>query len=172
MITIPVIETERLILREPRESDVAHEAVFYASERSKFVGGPMSLEEVWRAYATIVGHWVWRGYGFWAIEDKSTNAYLGHVGLWYPEGWPEREIGWSLTGNAEGKGYAHEAAIRVRKYAYETLAWDTAISLIDPENTRSIALANRLGAKYEYDFSHERHGLMGVYRHPAPEALQ
>lgn len=162
------LETERLILRKPVEADVAAEAEFYATDRSKFVGGPMTLEQSWRSMAMLIGHWDMRGYGFFALEEKATGAYLGRVGPWFPEGWPEREIGWTMMNNAEGRGFATEAAKAVLHHVYHDLGWDTAISLIDPANTRSKALAERLGASYAYDFTHERYGHMNVWRHVAP----
>lgn len=170
MFEIPVLETERLILREPRESDVAHEIEFYQTDRSKFVGGPLDENAVWRSMAANAGHWTWRGYGFWAVEEKATGAYLGHVGLWFPKGWPEPEIGWTMMANAEGKGFASEAALASRKYAYEVLGWETAISLIDPANVRSLALAERLSVTFDYEFEHAQYGKMHVYRHPAPKS--
>ena len=162
------LETERLILRKPNVGDVKAEAEFYASERSQFVGGPLTEEMVWRMVATIIGHWEMRGYGFFAIDLKSTGAYVGRVGPWNPHGWPEPEIGWTLMQGHEGHGYAFEAAIAVRNWVYSELGWKTAISMIAPGNTRSIALAKKLGAVHDYDFTHERYGDCGVWRHPAP----
>lgn len=167
MISIPKIETERLILREPRETDLDAETEFYASDRSRFVGGPMTREGAWRTIATILGHWALRGYGFWGVEEKTTGDYIGRVGLWYPEGWPEREIGWTMMAQGEGKGYAFEAAKALKHHAYSELGWTTAISLIAPDNTRSIALAEKLGASFEREFVHERYGRTLIYRHTA-----
>ncbi|QHQ35748.1 GNAT family N-acetyltransferase [Algicella marina] len=169
--TIPTIETDRVILRAPKESDIADETSFFASDESRFVGGPMTAELTWRAIASVLGHWALRGYGFWALEERSTGAYLGRSGLWKPEGWPEEEIGWTLMPHARGRGFATEAGRRAREYAYQILGWKTAISLIDPSNAASIAVARRLGAKQETTFEHERHGLMQIWRHPAPEEL-
>ena len=169
MMEIPVLETERLRLRAPSEEDFEAEVEFYASERSQFVGGPMPRELVWRGMASVLGHWYLRGYGFWAVEELATGSFCGQVGLWYPEGWPEPEIGWTLMQNAEGKGYALEAALKAREYAYGTLKWPTAISLIDPENLRSAALAKRLGARMDYEYEHPQYGKMYVWRHPPPE---
>ena len=169
-IDVPILETERLRLREPRESDLADEAKFFQSERARFVGGTMNEAQTWRSIATLVGHWAFRGYGFWGVEEKQSGTYLGHVGLWYPLGWPEPEIGWTLMEHAEGKGFAFEAAVASRKYAYETLGWKTAISLIDPGNARSIKLAERLGATLDGKFHHGDYGDMHIYRHPNPDA--
>ncbi len=169
--TIPTIETTRLALRAPKEADFEHEVEFFNSERSHYVGGPLPREQVWRAIAGFLGHWAMRGYGFWGIDEKATGKYLGRAGLWCPEGWPEREIGWTLMEGAEGHGYAYEAAVAARSYAYETLGWKTAISMILAGNMRSVALAEKLGASHESEFEHERFGPCHIYRHPAPETL-
>ena len=170
-INIPTLSTERLVLRGFQDSDLEAEYEFYASKRSKFVGGPFSREQTFRVIAAFAGHWMLRGYGFWAVEEKATGQYLGRVGLWNPEGWPEPEIGWTLMGNAEGKSVGFEAASASRDYAYNTLGWTTAISMIDPDNVRSIRLAERLGAKFEKTFTHERFGETTIYRHPSKEEL-
>lgn len=166
---IPVLETGRLILREYRQSDFEDFAAFFQSDRSRFIAGPTTRELAWRGMAVHLGHWALRGYGFWAVEEKESGRFCGHVGLWYPEGWLEPEVGWVMMGNAEGKGIAHEAAIAARHHAYNTLGWSTAVSLIDPGNLRSIALARRLGCDLEGVFRHERLGPMQVWRHPAPD---
>nr|WP_319947197.1 GNAT family N-acetyltransferase [uncultured Shimia sp.] len=163
--TIPTLETQRLILRAPCEADFDAEAAFYASDDSKFVGGPKRPDETWRLLACLIGHWAMRGYGFWALQDKTTGAYVGRVGLWNPLGWPEPEIGWTLMPQAIGKGFATEAAIAARDYAYGTLGWQTVISLIDEENTASKAVAERLGAKFETTYEHPAFGPMNIWRH-------
>ncbi|MBV1865596.1 MAG: GNAT family N-acetyltransferase [Rhodobacteraceae bacterium] len=172
MIDIPILETERLRLRGFAQDDFQVFAEFYAAERSKFVGGPATQEQSWRMLAGEIGHWELRGYGRWAVEEKATGAFCGVIGLWYPHGWPEPELGWDLMNGFEGKGYATEAALAARKYAYNTLGWKTVISLVAPPNNGSRALAKRMGAVYEGMFAHERHGDLEVYRHPNPEALQ
>ncbi|MCL4161176.1 UNVERIFIED_CONTAM: hypothetical protein GTU68_057524, partial [Idotea baltica] len=110
---IPIIETERLILREFRcDSDFEAYAHFYASDLTRHYGGPLDRSSAWRAAAAMMGHWVIRGYGAWALEEKSTTDFCGIVGLWYPEGWPEREITWAIVESKQGKGFAAEAAVR------------------------------------------------------------
>lgn len=168
---IPRLETERLILREYRQSDFDDFAAFYATPRSRFIGGPLPRELAWRGLAAHLGHWALRGYGFWAVEDKASGTFCGHVGLWFPEGWPEPEVGWVMMSHAEGRGLALEAAIAARHYAYHALRWPTAISLIDPDNTRSLRLAARMGCHHESDFTHVRLGEMQVWRHPLPDDL-
>jgi len=112
-----------------------------------------------------------RGYGFFAIEIKETGAFAGHAGPWFPAGWPEPEIGWTVMSDFEGQGIAYEASVAAREYAYKTLGWTTAISLMDPANSRSAKLAERMGAVYEAEWQHPTFGPTIYYRHPARDAL-
>ncbi|WP_300517197.1 GNAT family N-acetyltransferase [Aliiroseovarius sp.] len=170
--TIPTLETDRLFLRAPREEDFAAEYDFFASDASRFVGGPLPPHRTWRALATVIGHWALRGFGFWALEDKATGTYQGRVGLWFPMGWKEREIGWTLMPHATGHGYATEAAIAARAHAYELLGWDSAISQIDPANTASKAVARRLGARFESHYEDPEYGTMEIWRHLSAAAVK
>lgn len=167
-ITIPTLETERLTLRCPRESDIDAMVDFYGSDRATYVGGRMSRIDCWRYLASAIGHWHLRGWGRWTCVEKSTGAAVGIVGLHAPEGWPEPEIGWTLYNGFEGKGYAAEAARASIRYAYEVAGWTTAISLVDPANARSATLAQRLGAVHDGQFEHEVYGTMDIWRHPGP----
>ncbi|MEM1298019.1 MAG: GNAT family N-acetyltransferase [Pseudomonadota bacterium] len=171
-VDIPVLETERLIMRGHRIEDLAEEKAFQVSHRAKGIGGPHPPEQGFRAMAGYLGHWVLRGFGVWALEDKQTGSYLGRVGCFYPDLWPDREIAWAVTQAGEGRGIAYEAAIKSREYAYNVLGWTTAISVIAPDNDRSIALAKRLGCHRDPDWEHPTHGALTIWRHPAPEALQ
>ncbi len=168
---IPTLETERLILRGLTEADIGAEERYWTSDRSHFTGGPKAPHEVWRIVATMIGHWSLRGYGFWAVEEKATGLYCGRVGAWHPGEWPEAEIGWTLMPEAEGRGIAHEAALAARAHCYGPLGWTTAISTIDSGNTRSKALAARLGAKYERMHAFPQGFELEIWRHPGPEAL-
>lgn len=173
MIETPILETERLILRGPRAKDEAAYVAFFRSARASHVGGgaEKSAFEGWQAWATEVAHWVMRGYGMWALTEKGgDDSALGYVGCWYPGGWNEREIGWVLWPEAEGRGYAFEAAQAARAYAYRTLGWPTAISNIEPDNVRSIRLAERLGCVLDPDAAKVDPGDL-VYRHPDPEMI-
>ncbi|MFY0679667.1 MAG: GNAT family N-acetyltransferase [Thalassovita sp.] len=166
--SIPVLETERLILRGPQYSDLDAMAAFNASPRSHFIGGPKDRADTWRSLIGMLGHWQIRGYGFWMLEDKATQQTAGALGIINHEGWDEPELGWHLYDAFEGKGYAFEGATAARTYAAKTWGIAAPISYIDPANTRSIALATRLGAVFERDgvvVGHPVH----VYRHPKTE---
>ncbi|WP_323035363.1 GNAT family N-acetyltransferase [Pararhodobacter sp.] len=165
---IPRLETDRLILRGFRPDDFDHFAAYSASDRAKGTGGPVDRNLAWRGFCHMTGHWVHRGYGFFVLEEKATGNALGTCGPYFPEGWPEREIGWTLwRADAEGKGYAYEAALAARGYAYDILGWDTAISMTLDGNTRSELLAQRMGCTRDGGFVHAQFGPSTIWRHPA-----
>lgn len=164
----PTLHTERLTLRLPQLQDFDASADFMASERSKPVGGPIERHIAWSKFAAQAGMWALRGFGSWMLEEKSTGTLMGRVGLFYPDGWLEPELGWVAFEPGEGKGFIYEAAIAARNYAYDVLNMPALISTISADNTRSLKLANQLGAKYESDWQ-SPFGVLGVYRHPAPE---
>lgn len=165
-IEIPTLYTERLNLRAPVLSDLDAVAEYRASVRTRYVGGVMSRSQSFDSLCGLVGHWQLRGYGRWIIADGKTDAPLGVVGPFFPENWPEPEIAWTVFAAAEGRGIAFEAALAARSYAYETLGWTTAISLITSGNDRSIALAKRLGCHFDKVLDHSDYGAMEVWRHP------
>ena len=113
----------------------------------------------------MMGHWVIRGYGPWAVEEKSTGDFCGMVGLWNPEAWPEPEITWGIVASKQNQGFAAEAAIRARSYAYETLMWKTIYSCISENNTPSIALAEKLGATLNRKHQSDSRGTVLIYQH-------
>ena len=113
------------------------------------------------------GHWLLRGFGPWALEEKSSQQFIGWCGLWRPEGWPENELLYSLFPQARGKGLVTEAATAARNFAYKELGWMTLCSLIDPRNKPSLAVAARLGAVFEKETT-VRGTVVGLYRHPHP----
>lgn len=171
MTQIPTLTTQRLTLRPLANDDFPSLAEFYASDRSKYVGGPATEEQTWRMLATELGHWSLRGYGRWAVEETATGKLAGIIGPWCPLGWPEPEIGWDLMNGFEGRGYATEAAMAALQYAYDTLGWPTAISLVSPPNDGSRRVARRMGASKEGVFTHERHGPLEIWRHLSPGNL-
>jgi RimJ/RimL family protein N-acetyltransferase len=163
---IPHLETDRLLLRAWKAADFEPFAAIYADEaEARFIGGGCDRDEAWRRLATTISHWTLRGYGLWALETKRNGAFVGWAGLWNPEGWPEPEVGWTLVPAARGQGLATEAALRARAYAYESLGWTTAISLIALPNQASVAVAERFGARMERAIMF-REIETGIFRHP------
>lgn len=171
-VDIPVLETERLILRAPRETDFDAAARFAASDRASFVGGPMDRWQAWRGFTSGIGHWILRGYGFWTVEHRDSGAVAGRIGLINADGWPEPELGWHVYDGFEGAGYAYEAAMAIRDFAWTHYGLGPLISLIAPENHRSRRLAERMGATVERDdYTLHGHPCL-IYRHPKPEAAR
>ncbi len=162
-----ILETERLVLRQLRESDFDAFAAHYADEdMARYIGGRSNPEQAWRRMAMLLGHWSLRGFGYWGVDEKASGKFVGSVGLWRSPGWPELELGYWLTRAAHGKGYATEAARRAREYAYEVLKAETLVSYIHPENEASKRVAERLGAQYERTIELLDFGPHCVYRHP------
>ena len=168
----PTLETERLILRSPETRDAEAVIAFLMDKtRAEGFGTIPNRPDAWRWFAMNVGHWHIHGYGYFTIEEKATGKPAGISGVWNPEGWPEPEVGWVVFEGFEGKGIAFEAASRVRQWAYQELGFTTLTSNIVPGNTRSIRLAERLGASYERTYDNPNMGKDMLYRHPGPEAL-
>ena len=145
-MNIPIIETERLILRGWREDDLdAYAAMSADPEVMRFLGGPQARNDAWRAIASMIGHWVLRGHGMWAVERKSDGALIGRVGVQRPESWPATEVAWTLGRQYWGQGYATEAAKASLDWGFKNLPLPKLASLIDAENFASQAVAKRLG---------------------------
>jgi RimJ/RimL family protein N-acetyltransferase len=153
-LTGPVIETERLKLRQWRESDIAPNTAMLADPLSgRFItadGKPITDAFVgWRNAAIMAGHWLLCGVGMFVVEEKSSGKFAGRVGPWSPPGWPGFEIGWGIASEFRGKGYAVEAARASIDWAFTTFEIDQIIHCIDRENTASQGVARRLGAEIE-----------------------
>jgi RimJ/RimL family protein N-acetyltransferase len=164
-------ETERLWLRPPQPSDFqVFVEIHDDREVLRFLPGtarPGDRGGAWRAFAVQLGHWQIRGYGQWAVVEKASGVVIGRVGLWYPEGWPDVEVGWLIRRSHWGCGFATEAARASVAYAFDTLGLDHVISLIRPENKRSIRVAQKIGETLERTDVQEGRDLL-VYGLHAP----
>jgi len=159
-----ILETERLILRkiDPERDFEAWAKSMADEETVRYLGTkPMSRTESWRAMAAVIGHWEIRGYGFFSLEHKETGAWVGRAGPWYPEGWPQPEVGWTLSPDHRKKGYATEAGRAAIDYAFNTLGWQQVIHVILEGNAPSITLAEKLGSR----LIRSQDGLPGVTDH-------
>lgn len=167
---IPVIETERLVLRGPEPQDYPNFKHAFSSYRSRFIGGPLNAYDTWMLYAAEIGHWQIRGYGMWMIHDRASGKTLGMAGGWKPASWPEAELAWIIWPETAGNGYALEATHAARRHFYDQLGWEGAVSYVDPKNLASIRLCERLGAKRDTEAA-TVDGNEHCYRHPSPAAL-
>lgn len=163
------LETSRLRLRQWQTSDFEYfEAYFGREETAKYVGGTKTKEEAWRLLATYIGHWQLKGFGYMAVEEKGTEKFIGSVGLWKSDPWPELELGYWFLPEFQGKGYAYEAAQQLKEHAFDTMKVSTLVSYIDPENEPSKKLAERLGGIHKENIELLDFGLHCVYRYPKP----
>ncbi len=165
-----ILETERLILRRPKAADLQPSLDFLMSERAIGVGGPFTVGQAWRHFGYELGHWEIHDFGMWAVTLKGDDTILGLVGPWFPADWPEREIGWMMFENAEGKGFAQEAATAAIHHARTQLGWTNFVSYISKGLDRSIALAERLGATLDTSAKCPESHQSLVYRHPKLKA--
>ncbi len=146
-MTGPVLETSRLRLRPPVESDLDGWAALMADETAaRFIGGAQERPVAWRGMASVAGSWALRGFGMFSVLERGSGRWVGRIGPWRPEGWPGPEIGWGLIREVWGRGYATEAAAAAIDWALESLGWPEFIHLIAPENDASVAVARRLGS--------------------------
>ena len=147
---IPELRTERLLLRGFENEDLdAWAAILADPETARYVGGVVDRAEAWSRMARYHGHWVLRGYGQWAVVLRSTGEFIGRAGLWFPEGWPELEVGWTLARSHWGDGYATEAGRASVEWGRRELGLDRIASVINVGNERSIAVARRLGMAFD-----------------------
>ena len=147
LTTAPDLTTDRLLLRGPQQGDLAPFTRFMTSAPSMVAQGETgSPEQAWFAFLTGIGHWHWHGFGFFTVVERRTGLPVGRVGLLKHSNWPEIELAWHLFEEGEGNGYATEAATAVRRWAGEALGLNRLVSYIDRSNTRSQAVARRLGA--------------------------
>ncbi|NEP15049.1 MAG: GNAT family N-acetyltransferase [Symploca sp. SIO2C1] len=149
---IPQLETQRLILRGFRQQDFDAYAQMCADpEVMRYIGDgtTLSRQQSWRNMALMLGHWQLRGYGMWAVVERQSGEMIGRIGCWQPEGWPGFEVGWMLQRTHWGCGLATEGATAAMDYTFRELQQSHVLSLICPENTASIRVAQKLREKLE-----------------------
>jgi RimJ/RimL family protein N-acetyltransferase len=144
---VPILETERLILRAPAAEDFDAWAAFAAdAEIMRHLGGVQPRAVAWRGLCQVAGAWSIRGFSMFSVIEKSTGRWVGRLGPWQPEEWPGTEVGWGLSRDAWGKGYATEGASACMDYVFDVLGWSETIHTIEPANVGSQAVARRLGS--------------------------
>ena len=144
------LETARLRLRPWRDDDLDEIARMNADPRvTRWLtptGAPISREETAAQLARFRAHWEQHGFGLWAVEERTTGALVGLIGIQYHRLWPaDPELGWKLDPAVWGRGYATEGGAAALRHAFETLGRKRVVSIIHPENAPSIRVAERLG---------------------------
>jgi RimJ/RimL family protein N-acetyltransferase len=150
---VPVLETDRLVLRAHRPADFADCAAMWGDPAvTRFIGGrPFSGEEVWARMLRYAGHWQWMGYGFWAVEEKASGDFIGDLGFANlkrdldPSLSGAPELGWALATRAQGKGYATEALLAVIAWGDVRFEGARTVCMIHPDNAPSMRVAQKCG---------------------------
>jgi RimJ/RimL family protein N-acetyltransferase len=141
------VETERLILRPLAIGDLDELVALQAEpEVARFMGAYGRAElTVW--VRSNLEEWARRGHGRMAILERDGGRLIGRTGLRHWPQFGETELGWALSADARGHGYATEAARACLAWGFGALELDYITAMIRPENTRSIAVAERLGMR-------------------------
>ncbi|WIY54286.1 GNAT family N-acetyltransferase [Devosia sp. YIM 151766] len=145
MPDIPIIRTDRLILRPPLIADYPAFEALMASPRAAYMGGPFDQRGAWGMFCHGVALWRLHGHGSLMVELAETGTCIGEIGINDGPLFPEKELGWLLYEGYEGRGYATEAAMAMRDWAFAALHLTSLVSYVDQRNMASIRVAERLG---------------------------
>jgi RimJ/RimL family protein N-acetyltransferase len=150
---VPVLETERLILRGHKLADFpAHVAMWTDARTLQHTHSlARSEEELWTRLLRNQGQWQLMGSGMWALEDKASGAYAGMVGFIYAKRMiaiPYRdqpEMGWVIAPDFHAKGFAVEAVAKILAWGDAHLEAAESWCMINPLNLVSRKVAARVG---------------------------
>ena len=150
---VPVLGTERLILRGHTAEDYKHTLALWGDARVTLhiSGRPSTPRESWARLLNYVGHWALMGFGYWVVEERESGRFLGEVGMAEfkrditPGFGGAPEAGWVLAPAAHGKGYATEAMRAVFAWAEQARGPERYVCIVDPKNTASIKVAEKCG---------------------------
>jgi RimJ/RimL family protein N-acetyltransferase len=156
-----LLQTERLVLRKPVPADAEAVRRYSADpEVMRFITmAPEGHADADEVVARWVARWEANGFGQLVVVSREDGGFLGRTGLlvWDRADWtqstireaadPEIELGWTFAREHWGRGYATEAAIAARAWAFDTIGVERLISIVNPLNTRSVRVVERLGAE-------------------------
>lgn len=162
-MSVPPIRTARLVLRRWLQQDRGPFAAMNADpEVMAHFPALLSRDESDALVERIEAGFDHYGFGLWALEVRSTGAFIGFTGLAVP-GFeaaftPAVEIGWRLQRPAWGQGYATEAARAALGVAFDEIWLPEVVSFTSTVNQRSLAVMHRLGMTHDPadDFDHPR----------------
>ena len=143
------MRTERLVLRDWRESDLEPWAAMNVDpEVRRYLGRPMTAAQAEAWALNFQDDLDRHGYGFWALEVQSTGEFIGFTGLdRVDEEMPFTgiELGWRLARRAWGNGYATEAGQAALRYGFDDLELSEIAAVTAAGNVRSQSVMRRLG---------------------------
>ena len=148
-----IAETERLVIRHIAEPDIAAIASIWTDDRvTRFMGGPRDFAQLCASFRDDLSNPPSQ-FDLWPVAEKSSGVIVGHCGLLQKiiDGRDEIELTYVIASAFWGRGYASEAAMAIRDYAFHHLSVPRLVSLIDPANAASERVALKLGMKLEAD---------------------
>lgn len=150
---IPVVETERLILRGMEKADfAAYVAIWQEPEVIRFTGGsPRPVADFWGRFLKIAGNWAIEGFGQWGVFRKTDGALVGQIGFFSAmrgigadfDAAPE--AGWVLSAAAHGQGHGREATEAAHRWFDAQPFGGVSHAMIEVGHRKSFAIAARLG---------------------------
>lgn len=165
---IPVLQSARLTLRAPKISDFSTYADIALSPQGRFLIVEQDREHAWYDFVNMVACWVLRGHGLWTVEKRDDGTVVGFALIGFEPGDHEPELGYMVRAEAEGFGYATEAAAAAKQFAFGQLGFATLVSTIDPDNEGSIHVARKLGGVRDPHAEQAHHNETLVFRY-APD---
>jgi RimJ/RimL family protein N-acetyltransferase len=163
-----ILETPRLILRWQVPSDLDDLWALYCDpEITKYIPDAPRTREKAREELEwhMNGHPKNPDLGLWATVHKGSGKFIGRCGLlpWEIEGQQEVEVAYTIAREYWGRGLATEAAQAILQYGFEKLDLTRLVSLIEPENTASQKVAEKIGMRFEKRVDEDEYGPLFIY---------
>jgi RimJ/RimL family protein N-acetyltransferase len=150
------VETARLLLRVPELADaealmgILWDPEVVEQKQVTLLQPPSGLDLALKNTNDMLRQWDVRGYGQWSVIEKATGRVIGCVGFYHPPGpWPGVDLGWVVHRSRWGHGFATEAATAALGWVWEYTQIDRIVSLIAPDDLRSIRIATKIGERFE-----------------------
>jgi RimJ/RimL family protein N-acetyltransferase len=180
-VTTPTLTTDRLLMREWRDSDrVPYAALNRDPDVMRHFPSTLTPQQSDEMVDRMIATWMDRGYGLWAVERSDTSQFVGFVGLaapsWQAAFTPCVEVGWRLAKQHWGIGFAPEAALAALRWGFDNvdLPGDEVVSFTTLGNNNSQRVMQKIGMERDHagDFDHpllpdwvdRRHALYRINR--------
>ena len=154
-IPISSVDTARLLLRVPELVDaealmgIIWDPEVVEHKQVTLLEPPGGLDLALKNTNDMIRQWGLRGYGQWSVIEKVTGHVIGCVGFYHPHEWPGVDLGWVLHRSRWGHGFATEAAAAALEWVWAHTQIDRIISLIAPDDRRSMRIATKIGERFE-----------------------
>jgi len=157
-VALPIhsVDTARLLLRVPELADaealmgIMWDPEVVEQKQVTLREPPGGLDLAVKNTGDMIRQWELRGYGQWSVIEKATGRVIGVVGFYHPQGqWPGVDLGWVVHRSRWGHGVATEAATAALAWVWTHTLIDRVVSLIAPDDLRSIRVATKIGERFE-----------------------